>query len=68
MIRVDVIKPKALSSGKKHPAYFYAHAGGAVANEASLFNPFLSWTALNLNCIVFNVDYRLGPEFKAPKG
>jgi len=24
--------------------------------------------ALNLQCVVFNVDYRLGPEAKAPKG
>lgn len=26
------------------------------------------YTALNLKCIVFNVEYRLGPESKAPKG
>lgn len=25
-------------------------------------------TALNLNCVVFNIDYRLGPEVKAPTG
>lgn len=25
-------------------------------------------TALNLNCIVFNVDFRNAPEAKAPKG
>lgn len=25
-------------------------------------------TALNLDCVVFNIDYRLGPEVKAPTG
>ena len=28
----------------------------------------MAHTAVNLNCVVFNIDYRLGPEVKAPTG
>ena len=36
--------------------------------DAESFNPLMCAQALNLNCVVFNVDYRLGPENKCPKG
>ena len=28
----------------------------------------MSHTCLNLNCVVFNIDYRKGPEVKCPTG
>ena len=64
---VHVIKPKTLT-GTGHAAYIYAHGGGAVMFEAKSSNSNLTHTALELNCVVFNVDYRLGPESKAPTG
>jgi acetyl esterase/lipase len=36
--------------------------------RAELENPGMCHVALTLNCVVFNVDYRLGPEFKCPAG
>lgn len=66
-MKVHVIKPKTLT-GTGHAAYIYAHGGGAVMFEAKSSNSNLTHTALVLNCVVFNVDYRLGPESKAPTG
>ena len=65
-IKVYVIKPKSLTAGVKYPAYFYAHGGGGITQGADNSNDYLCATALNLDCIVFNVDYSLGPEVKAP--
>ena len=48
--------------------YVYAHQGGAMSLTAKLYTPLMAITALNLNCVVFNVDYRKGPEVKAPRG
>jgi acetyl esterase/lipase len=62
-----ILKPKTLES-QSAPAYFYAHGGGAYALTAKHQNPTMSSTAVNLNCVVFNIDYRLGPEVKAPVG
>ena len=66
-IKVFVIKPNDLPKGEQ-PAYIYAHGGGAVFLDAQSYNGLMCHTALNLGCVVFNVDYRKGPEAKAPKG
>lgn len=67
MIKIYMIRPKSLPE-ENNAAYIYAHGGGAIMLEAKSENPGMVVTALNLQCIVFNVDYRLGPEAKAPKG
>lgn len=67
-LKYFVIKPKALDLTVKQPAYVYAHGGGGIVGKAADSNDYLCATALNLNCVVFNIDYRLGPEFKSPKG
>ena len=54
--------------GKKNPAYVWAHGGGGYAGTALEHEPLIGKMAVNLNCTVFNVDYRLGPEVKCPKG
>ena len=63
-----LIIPKALDLSQKHPGYIYAHGGGGVMGTAEQVNDYCCITALNLNCCVFNVNYRLGPEVKCPTG
>ena len=67
MIKIYMIRPKSLPK-ENNAAYIYAHGGGAVMFDAAMENDGMMVTALNLQCVVFNVDYRLGPEAKAPKG
>lgn len=66
-IKIFMIKPIDLPKDN-NPAYIYAHGGAGIMFDAASNNDLMSHTALNLNCVVFNVDYRLGPEAKAPKG
>lgn len=66
-IGMHILRPKALES-QSAPAYIYAHWGGGVCGSAKDLNPQMAITALNLDCVVFNVDYRLAPEAKAPRG
>lgn len=65
--KIWMIKPKNLPDAG-NPAYLYAHGGGAIMFPAEMDNGKMAHTALNLQCIVFNVDFRLGPEAKAPQG
>ena len=64
-ISMYVIKPKTLTS-KSAPGYFYAHGGGGWALGAHHLEANMMITALNLDCVVFNIDYRLAPEHKCP--
>jgi len=67
MITIYMIRPKSLPK-ENNAAYIYAHGGGGVMFTAVMENDSMMYTALNLQCVVFNVEYRLGPEAKAPKG
>ena len=51
---------------KKQAAYIYAHGGGGVGIEATTYKPMLCHYAVELDAIIFNVDYRLAPETKCP--
>lgn len=66
-IKVNVIKPKDVQRGNV-AAYIYAHGGGAIFLNADMNNSLMCHSAINLGCIIFNVDYRKGPENKAPVG
>ena len=66
-IEIIIQKPKSLSSTCA-PAYIYAHGGGAIAFSARMENSGMSVTTVNLNCVTISVDYRLGPEYKCPRG
>ncbi len=46
----------------------YAHDGGPEMIDAEFSNPNLCRDSLNLNCVIFNVDYRFGSKNKCPKG
>jgi len=67
MIKIQMIRPKDLPK-EDNAAYMYAHGGGAVVFDHLSATNMMAKTALNLQCVVFNVDYRLGPEALAPKG
>ena len=66
-MKIFVIKPLDLPKTPQ-AAYVYAHGGGAVFLSAEDNNNLCAEIALNLKCIVFNVDFRNAPEAKAPKG
>jgi len=66
-IKVFVIRPKTLAK-KDNACEIHAHGGGAVMLDAEMFNPVMAGTASRKNCVLFNVDYRKGPEYKCPKG
>merc|ERR1719367_1499781 len=65
-VPVFVYTPKTLEGNKSNAAYIYAHGGGAVSGTATNFKSALAYSAVALNMVVFNVDYRLGPETKCP--
>ena len=67
-IQVIITRPHSLKEDPKAPAYVYAHGGGAVVFEAWQWQPAVHLQALGLKCVVFNVDYRNGPDTKAPGG
>ena len=67
-ISMFVYRPKSLESQDAAPCYFYAHGGGAWSLAARHVEANMMQTALSLNCVVFNIDYRLAPEHKCPGG
>ena len=66
-ISMYIIKPKDFQN-KKAAAYFYAHGGGGWALTAKHFEPAMATSTLNLECVLFSIDYRLAPEHKCPGG
>lgn len=66
--KILVTKLKTMANAKKAPALIYAHGGGGVFFDANIYETVMSYYAENLNCVVFNIDFRNGPEVKAPTG
>ena len=66
-IEIIIYRPKTMTS-ESSAAYVYAHNGGGFACNARLSNGLMAVTTINLNCVVFSVDYRKGPEVKCPTG
>ena len=48
------------------PCIIYAHGGGVVGGTALQYKNFLSYMATSCQVVVFNVDYRLAPDTRAP--
>merc|ERR1719154_175770 len=65
-VPVYIHRPKKLV-GDKNAAIVYAHGGGVIAGTAKMFGQHCSTLADICGVVVFNVDYRLGPEAKCPK-
>ena len=65
-VPVEIYTPNSLVGKPGRSAYIFAHGGGCVSGKACDSKPFLDYLALSANLVVFNVDYRLAPETKAP--
>ena len=65
--KIDVIVSQPKQKGKM-AAYIWAHGGAGVAGTADQFRLANGRWALTMQCIVFNVDFRLAPEHKMPTG
>lgn len=66
-IKVFVIRPNSLPK-EGNPCEIHAHGGGAVMLDAEMFNGLCAVWAVQKGCVVFNVNYRKGPETKCPGG
>ena len=65
-VPVEVYTPKCLEEETKRAAYIHAHGGGAIALTAVDVRKVVQCTAVDLDAVTFNVDYRLAPETKCP--
>lgn len=63
-----MIKIIGAEQRKDKEAYVYAHMGGGILSSAQQTNNLVCKAVLNLNCVGFNVEYRLAPEHKSPVG
>jgi triacylglycerol lipase len=50
------------------PCIFHIHGGGFVAGSAAMLDPMHRALALEVNCVILSVDYRLAPETPFPGG
>lgn len=51
-----------------HPAMIFAHGGGGCLMTAKTYTHAVIEFGVELDCVTFNVDYRLAPATKAPGG
>ena len=66
-VPVYTYTPKSLEgTDEKRVAYIYAHGGGVVSGDASMYQNILCHYAVECGVVVFNVDYRLAPETRCP--
>jgi acetyl esterase/lipase len=63
-VRVYVIN--AAAGGRKRPAILHIHGGGFVAGTAAEAVPPMQQLALDHDCVIVTVDYRLAPETRFP--
>lgn len=63
-VRVLVYTPPA--PGTARPAYLYIHGGGYVLGNPEMMDRGSRLTALEQDCVVVSVDYRLAPETRWP--
>lgn len=58
----------AASAGQTLPAMLWCHGGGYVAGDIDCDDPLCEQFAVDAQCCVFTVDYRLAPQFPYPAG
>merc|ERR1712198_8016 len=65
-IKVYVHIPQCLKNSASRAAIIYAHGGGAISGTAEKYQPVTATLAVETQCVVFCVEYRLAPETKCP--
>lgn len=65
---VQVIKAIKNKDKKGMPGIINAHGGAAIMCRANSESGYMSRLAASLDIVVFNIEYRLGPETKCPGG
>lgn len=63
-ITIRIFEPAASSTPR--PVYVNFHGGGWVFGGLATDNDWCKRVALELDCVAFDVDYRLAPEYKYP--
>jgi triacylglycerol lipase len=53
-------------SGGRRPCIFHIHGGGFVSGRSALMEPLHRPLAMELDCVLTSVDYRLAPETRFP--
>jgi acetyl esterase len=66
-VEIDVLVSKPKTAGP-HGALIFAHGGGGCLMTAKSYKHAVIEYGIELECVTFNVDYRLGPATKAPGG
>ena len=64
-LRVLIYTP-GQRSAEKLPAILHIHGGGFVSGTADMSDPNSRAYAVDMNCVVVSVDYRLAPETQFP--
>jgi len=65
-VRVLIHRPK--NQKDVLPGLYYIHGGGLVVGDADNMIAVCENYAVNMQCVVVNVDYRLAPEYPYPAG
>jgi len=63
-VKIYVINSR--SNGNPRPAILHTHGGGFIAGSARSSVPALQKLALELDCVIVTVEYRLAPETPFP--
>ena len=65
-ITVYVHVPHSLKDDDKRVGIVYAHGGGVISGSAHGYQPATGALAVETQCVVFSVEYRLATETKCP--
>lgn len=68
LIPVRVYTPRPIEGGELLPVLMWLHGGGFVVGSVQLYDSICRSLAIQSDCIVVSVDYRLAPEHKFPAG
>ena len=64
-VPMRVYRPTA--ARKPLPVVVYFHGGGWVLGNTRMYDPLCTFLARSVGVVVVSIDYRMAPEFRAPK-